>query len=788
MENLNGKRLLLLGGSTWKDAIADFAREQGITLIAAGNNPNAKYFEIAHEKYVVDSTDAAAMKKLIVDKKIDGVHMGSHETVVTAACEYLADLNLPCYCTKNQWQTFQNKESFKAACISVGLPVVPQIKIDEKNLENCAKNLNYPVVTKPVDGCGSNGFSVCYNVKEFLQGYNLARENSLSGKVIVEKLANNNSVVVFYTLSNGEAFFSGIERKYTVHYKKSDSYVMGAGLFESSCKKEFQARFDKKLRQLFKNLKLNEGTIWLEVFQDGDNFYFNEAGYRYGGSVSVYPVNYFYGINQVAADIYYSLTGKSCIKEHTPLIPQNFKRKKFYAIYNIHLKAGTIAKISGVEEFSKRDNIVKIPIVKNIGDTIKNSGTFAQVFALVHFVFDTREELIETVNDLHKKIIVEDAAGNNLVNRMLDIETAILDFFGKAEVRHDMNIKILTQENLISAGCFNVGESIKVCEKAFVAYSQGKVIFPEKTSVIFDETEQNRINCLPAGFTDEKIYGMKWVSVFPNNPHKRNIPNLTAVILLSDLNTGFPLVFMEGSLCSNLRTASVGAVAAKYLARKNSEVIGFIGAGEQAKSHFLTMKKIFPGIKICKVASRTLETENKFVAQMSKFYPNVEIIPCHGVYKNAVVDADIIVTAISGQEKILQADWIKRGAFYCHVGGLEDDFAVPKMADKIICDNWEAVKHRTQTISRMYQAGLLSDNSIYADLHEIITGAKQGRQNDSEFIYFNSVGMSFVDIALANWMYQTASARHSYGGGASNMGDTINFKSCSMFDYPSSIK
>ena len=344
-------------------------------------------------------------------------------------------------------------------------------------------------------------------------------------------------------------------------------------------------------------------------------------------------------------------------------------------------------------------------------------------------------------------------------------------------INHEIKIKILTMEDLIKSGCFDVKNSIQITEKAFVDYANDKIILPNKVSVIFDKAEQSRINCLPAGLKEQKIYGMKWVSVFPQNPIKREKDNLTAVILLSDMENGFPVAFMEGSLCSNLRTASVGAVAAKYLARKNSEVIGFIGAGEQAKSHFLTMKNVFPNIKLCKVASRTTVSENNFIEQMKHFHSDVEFQSCESNFEKAVSGADIIVTAISAQRKLLQADWIKEGAFYCHVGGLEDDFNVPLKADKIVCDKWSSVKHRTQTISQMFQAGILTDNDIYADLHEIIIGSKKRRQNDAEFIYFNSVGMSFVDISLANWMYQKALS--------SGFGQTVELKKVSMFDFPS---
>lgn len=329
-------------------------------------------------------------------------------------------------------------------------------------------------------------------------------------------------------------------------------------------------------------------------------------------------------------------------------------------------------------------------------------------------------------------------------------------------MNYSRDITILTQDDLIQAGCFDMAAAISVCEDALTQFSDGDVIFPDKVSVIFDEKTQNRINCLPAGLKKKQIYGMKWVSVFPENPHSRNLPNLSAVVLLSEMVTGFPVAFMEATLCSNMRTAAMSALAAKYLSVAEPRVIGFIGAGEQAKSHFLAMKAQFPSLETCKVASRTASSEEKFVQQLRKFSADINFQMCCSDYRRAVEDADIIITAISGQEKILQAEWIKDGALYCHVGGLEDDFAVAQKASKIVCDDWNVVKHRTQTISQMYQQGLLKDEDIYADLHQIVTGKKPGRQNDAEFIYYNGVGLSYVDVALSSWMYETA-AKKGYG-------------------------
>lgn len=255
MENLKGKRLLLLGGSMWKDAISDFAKENEIVLIATGNNRNAGIFEIADECYDVDSTDSHGMKCLILEKKIDGVYMGGSEPVIASACEYLNELNMPCYCTKSQWEFLQNKKYFKEICMAHGLPVVPQYKIAYDEIESKGGNLDYPVITKPADGCGSSGFSVCRNQDELLAGYEIAKKTSASGNVLVEKFVKNDGIVVFYTFSNGKMYFSGIEDKYPVKYEKQGSYVAGAFVFESKCKDEFRQKYEHKLQEMFNHIQ-----------------------------------------------------------------------------------------------------------------------------------------------------------------------------------------------------------------------------------------------------------------------------------------------------------------------------------------------------------------------------------------------------------------------------------------------------------------------------------------------------------------------------------------------------
>lgn len=314
------------------------------------------------------------------------------------------------------------------------------------------------------------------------------------------------------------------------------------------------------------------------------------------------------------------------------------------------------------------------------------------------------------------------------------------------------DIFIINQNNIINAGCFDYLSAVECTEKIILDYYNGKVVFPDKVSQIFDETTQDRINCLPATLVDQKICGMKWVSVFPSNNYK-GLQNLSAAIILSSTETGFPLAFMEATLCSNLRTAAVSTVAAKYLSISNPQTISFVGAGQQARFHFGAMISVFPSIKKCYVSSRTQNSESDFIDVLKNNYPYIEFVGCNSDYELAVTNADILVSAISGQCPIIKANWIQKGTLYIHVGGWEDEFAVAHKADKIVCDNWDSVKHRTQTLSRLYKSGEITDDNIYCDIDELISKKKVGRENEDEFIYFNAVGLSYVDIALANSIY-----------------------------------
>ncbi len=304
---------------------------------------------------------------------------------------------------------------------------------------------------------------------------------------------------------------------------------------------------------------------------------------------------------------------------------------------------------------------------------------------------------------------------------------------------------------------FNDGyqDALRVVEKFFCLKADGQETLSPKVSMIFDEKTQSRINCMPAVLKSSELCGVKWVSVFPDNP-RFGYKNVTGTIIISELKYGHTLSIMDAGYLTSIRTAAVGALAAKFLSREDSEIVGFIGAGQEARRHLDLLKLVRPNIKTCYVSSRSTKTVASFIEEEKALHPDINFVPCGSDYETAVCGADIIITATSGQSDILKSRWINKdgGVLYIHVAGWEDEYAVAQMASKIVCDDWNSVKKRSQTLSRMYLEGLIDDSNIYANLEDLIVGRKKSREDRNEFIYFCSVGLANIDVAIANYVYE----------------------------------
>jgi ornithine cyclodeaminase len=212
---------------------------------------------------------------------------------------------------------------------------------------------------------------------------------------------------------------------------------------------------------------------------------------------------------------------------------------------------------------------------------------------------------------------------------------------------------------------------------------------------------------------------------------------------------------MDGTTISAKRTGAVSGVAIKYLAKENAEVLTIIGAGVQGRTQLEAALIARPSIKDIYINDLFFEKAKEFASQMGEKL-NRTIIPVENAAECSK-KSDIIITVTLSTTPIVEADWLKPGALYLNLADNECTYEAVRKCDKIVVDTWENIKHRkVSTISLMYDDGLLEDSEIYAEIGEIINGKKPGRENDTEIIYFNAVGMGIEDIGIAAGIYRKA--------------------------------
>lgn len=734
-QNLYGKRLLLLGGVNHAIEIIKAAHELGVLVYVTDYNKGTPAKVAADKSFTVSTVDIDALEVLCNEEGIDGVITGFIDSMLPYAQELCQRMKYPFWATPEQLNICINKDKFKEACRRYGVPVIRDYDITDEYgnlIPSKLDSVQYPVVVKPVDNSGSRGVFICRNEEELIERYNEALVHSKSKKVLCEQYVEGQHVNMYYTLSKGEIYLSAMADRY-VDYLDNGSAPLPAKLVHpSQYLDEYLKETNDIIKNFFRSIGMKDGLAFVQGFRCNDgSFVIYEMGYRLNGGGTYALIDACEGFDQLKSLITFCLTGEMGYESELECSTPQFKQKAVN--YVISAPRGNIIRISGLEEIKDIPEMKRIIQVRFDGDKVSGQGGSSQIIAYALFTAESNEEIDAVIRKINETVNIEVAKQELCKNQTVG----------------SLLISAEDQRNIFFDG---YNDAITVVEDALKKRVLGEIVLPDKISVIFDEATQNRINCMPSALLKDKLYGVKWVAVFPENP-KEGYRNVTGTIILSELEHGHTISVMDAGYLTEIRTAAVGATAAKYLARENSEVIGFIGAGQQARRHLDLVKIVRPGLRKCFVSSRTNATVEAFIKEEQELHPDMEFIACGNDYEAAVKDADIIVTAISGQADILKAKWIKKGSFYIHVAGWEDEYAVPKSAAKIICDDWECIKHRTQTISRMYKDGLLNDEDIYGNLEEVITGTKQARENDEEFIYFCSVGLAFIDISFAKYVY-----------------------------------
>jgi alanine dehydrogenase len=300
-----------------------------------------------------------------------------------------------------------------------------------------------------------------------------------------------------------------------------------------------------------------------------------------------------------------------------------------------------------------------------------------------------------------------------------------------------------------------MNEAVRAIEEVFKAQAEGRTNMPPKLYLELPDYSGD-FRAMPAQI--EESVGLKWVSVYPNNP-KYDLPTVVATIILCDPRTGCPVAIMDGTHITNMRTGAAGGVAAKYLARNDSSIIGMVGAGVQARAQLMAIIEVLPTIKEVKVFDRDKLICLNYIEELGRRF-NVNIHLAETI--EAATEADIIVTTTPSREPIIKKDYIQTGTHINAIGadgrGKQELEPNLLLSAKIVVDDIEQACHSGE-INIPVSNGTLKRDHIYSTLGNIVANFKKGRENDEEITIFDSTGLGIQDIVCAKIVYEKAKLR-----------------------------
>lgn len=307
-------------------------------------------------------------------------------------------------------------------------------------------------------------------------------------------------------------------------------------------------------------------------------------------------------------------------------------------------------------------------------------------------------------------------------------------------------------------GVLKMTSGIDECEKAYVAYSEGRINhFSQAGDPLGDEGGAYII--LPAAHEGKKYFGFKYAGSYPTNPAK-GIPTVACTIQLCDLTTGFPVCLMGANYLTSIKTASSQSMAIKYMSRKNAEIMGIIGAGRQASFQLLGASLV-RSLKEVRIADSDVERAKDLARWYKENINDKAKVLATSQASEATRGADIVTTITTSFTPVIEAQDIASGAHVNAMGSFTPQMqeiggSVARMAARIATDVAETTWRTAGDLIKAAEDGWIKKDAKLTALGDIVAGKESGREKEDEMTLFESVGFSVLDVALAIGVYEEA--------------------------------
>ena len=302
-------------------------------------------------------------------------------------------------------------------------------------------------------------------------------------------------------------------------------------------------------------------------------------------------------------------------------------------------------------------------------------------------------------------------------------------------------------------------EILDAVEAGLDAQGRGETVIEPRVHLEPDPAFRGHFNVLRGYVAPLDMAGVKVVGDYVDN-YKQGLPSEMALLNLFDPRTGMPRALLDATAITEMRTGALTALGGKYLGRKGAKVLGHIGARGTAYWNVRLLDHLFDFEEI-RVHSRRPESREPFAERLSADLGK----PVRAVedWQTCLEGADVMVEAsrLERPEPLFKTEWVKPGALVVPYGTMSAvELSLTDVMGKLVVDDWGQCKGGKLGALRAHvEAGKLSAETLHAEICQIVTGERPGRESDEETILFWHRGLSLSDIALGAAMLEKAAKR-----------------------------
>ena len=424
MVNLQGKKLLVIGGAFQHCKLVEAAKELGVITYVTDYLPleDAPAKQIADRYFMHNITEIDDIAAMCREEGIDGVISTSLDACQKPYFKVCQKLGLPCFGTEEQFRILTDKTAFKESCKAAGVDTIPEYKAcDFESEEICKANVQFPILVKPGESRGSRGQSICNTYEETLAAIAFARSESANGEIVIEKYmgqANDFSMTIL--VINGKTYpFRTVDRFLGKYEDGLDKLAVGAAM-PSVFTDIYMEKAHAKIENFIKHIGLVNAPIFMQGFVDGDCVRFYDPGLRLPGGEYERMFRFATGKSPFKPLIEFALTGRVSAEDNEIGKEDIWLCGKTAGQILPTLRPGVIGKIEGLEEIRQHPDVVSVFPRFKAGDTIQPTHNVNQRYAEIDIVCQSPEKAAEVTAWIYHTLKITDENGEDMLVSQFD--------------------------------------------------------------------------------------------------------------------------------------------------------------------------------------------------------------------------------------------------------------------------------------------------------------------------------------------------------------------------------